>query len=189
MSSVSCSSRSPPVIRPALLTSRSTCGRAAAPVSIDSRDERSSATSRISAAPPAGAPGDGVPPGVRAPQRSSPSGRRASSSATARPIPRFEPVTSAVSPVRSMAAESLLHHVRTGTGEPLILIHPLGAELVVWEPVLSRLAEHRDVIAVDLPGFGSSPPLPAGQEPTPQALAAALGRFLDRLGLGRAHVA
>ncbi|HZN89051.1 MAG TPA: alpha/beta fold hydrolase [Thermoleophilaceae bacterium] len=86
-------------------------------------------------------------------------------------------------------AESLLHHVRAGRGEPLILIHPLGAELVVWEPVMERLAAERDVIAVDLPGFGSSPPLAGGAEPTPQALAAAVGRLLDSLGLDRVHVA
>ena len=82
-----------------------------------------------------------------------------------------------------------LNHVRRGSGEPLLLIHPLGAEIVVWEPVLERLAAQRDVIAVDMPGFGASPALANGSEPTPQALAAALGRFLDSLGLERVHVA
>jgi pimeloyl-ACP methyl ester carboxylesterase len=82
-----------------------------------------------------------------------------------------------------------LHHLRMGNGEPLLLVHPLGGELVVWEPVLERLAAERDVIAVDLPGFGASPPLPGHSDPTPQALAAALGSFLDSLGLGRVHVA
>ena len=33
-----------------------------------------------------------------------------------------------------------LNYVRRGSGEPLVLIHPLGAELVVWEPVIERLA-------------------------------------------------
>jgi pimeloyl-ACP methyl ester carboxylesterase len=82
-----------------------------------------------------------------------------------------------------------LHHVRHGSGEPLLLIHPLGTDIVVWEPVLERLAAERDVIAVDLPGFGASPPLAGGADPTPQALAAAVGRFLDTLGLDRVHVA
>jgi len=86
-------------------------------------------------------------------------------------------------------AENLLHHVRTGGGEPLILIHPLGGELVVWEPVIERLAARRDVIAVDLPGFGASAPLAEEADATPRALAAAVARFLDRLGLGRVHVA
>ncbi len=70
-----------------------------------------------------------------------------------------------------------------------MLIHPLGAELVVWEPVMDRLARERDVIAVDLPGFGRSPALPEAEAPTPQALAGAVAGLLDDLGLGRAHVA
>jgi pimeloyl-ACP methyl ester carboxylesterase len=116
------------------------------------------------------------------------SGRRASSSAIALPMPRLEPVTSAVSPLKSMATEGLLHHIRTGTGEPIILIHPLGAALVVWEPVIELLASERDTIALDMPGFGASPPLADGEQPTPQALAAAIARFMDTLEIERAHV-
>jgi pimeloyl-ACP methyl ester carboxylesterase len=77
--------------------------------------------------------------------------------------------------------------VRRGSGEPLVLIHPLGAELMVWEPVLGRLARERDVIALDLPGFGASPPLPDDLAPTPQVLAGAVAEFLGGLGIGRAH--
>jgi pimeloyl-ACP methyl ester carboxylesterase len=82
-----------------------------------------------------------------------------------------------------------LHYLRRGTGEPLVLIHPLGAELVVWEPVMERLACERDVIAVDLPGFGRSPGLPNGDLPTPQVLAGSVASLLDDLGVTRAHVA
>ncbi len=88
-----------------------------------------------------------------------------------------------------MAVDGLLNHVRTGSGEPIILLHPLGAELVVWEPVVARLAAEREVIALDMPGFGRSAPLPDGTPPTPQALAAAVMAFLDTIGLGRVHVA
>jgi pimeloyl-ACP methyl ester carboxylesterase len=70
-----------------------------------------------------------------------------------------------------------------------VLIHPLGAELVVWEPVMERLSRDRDVIAVDLPGFGLSPALGNGHAPTPQLLAATVASFLDELGIQRAHVA
>jgi pimeloyl-ACP methyl ester carboxylesterase len=83
----------------------------------------------------------------------------------------------------------MLNHVRRGSGEPLVLIHPLGGELVVWEPVLDRLAREREVIAVDLPGFGGSAPLGDGTPPTPQSLAGAVAAFLTRLGIERAHVA
>jgi pimeloyl-ACP methyl ester carboxylesterase len=80
----------------------------------------------------------------------------------------------------------VLHHVRRGSGEPLVLIHPLGAELVVWEPLLDLLAGERDVIAVDLPGFGRSAPLANGAAPTPRLLAPSVGDFLDQLGIERA---
>jgi pimeloyl-ACP methyl ester carboxylesterase len=83
----------------------------------------------------------------------------------------------------------MLHHLRRGSGEPLVLIHPLGAELVVWEPVLARLARDRDVIALDLPGFGRSQPLANGSPATPRVLAGSVASFLDELGLGRVHVA
>ena len=53
-----------------------------------------------------------------------------------------------------IVADERLHHLRAGSGDPLVLIHPLGAELVVWEPLLHLLAAHRDVIALVLPGFG-----------------------------------
>jgi pimeloyl-ACP methyl ester carboxylesterase len=52
-----------------------------------------------------------------------------------------------------------------------------------------RLETAREVVAIDLPGFGDSAPLPAGVEPTPLALADAVAAFLDALGLDRPDVA
>jgi pimeloyl-ACP methyl ester carboxylesterase len=82
-----------------------------------------------------------------------------------------------------------LHHVRQGTGPALVLIHGLGSHLHAWAPVVPRLAAARDVIALDLPGFGESAPLPAEVTPTAAALAAAVATFLDGLGLERPHLA
>ena len=79
-----------------------------------------------------------------------------------------------------------LNYVRRGSGEPLVLIHPLGAELVVWEPVMDRLARDRDVIAVDLPGFGHSPGLRNGDAPTPQVLADSRGGRCSTTSASRA---
>ena len=53
----------------------------------------------------------------------------------------------------------------------LVLLHPLGADHHVWDPVLPLLGE--DVVAVDMPGFGDAPPLP-GESVTPFELAMAL---------------
>jgi pimeloyl-ACP methyl ester carboxylesterase len=68
-----------------------------------------------------------------------------------------------------------------------VLLHPLGAHRQVWEPIVERLRDQRDLIAVDLPGFGDSPPL--GRTPTPKALAAEVAIFLASIGVQRPHVA
>src|SRR5205814_1970716 len=68
-----------------------------------------------------------------------------------------------------------LNHVRMGTGEPLLLVHGLGGSWFTWQPLLDRFATRRDVVAVDMPGFGESRPL-AG-EPSPQALTEAVAAF------------
>lgn len=78
---------------------------------------------------------------------------------------------------------------RRGAGDPLVLLHPLGGDRHVWSPVMDRLAADRDVIAVDMPGFGESPPLPSGAEASPRALAKSLGALIGELGLERPHVA
>jgi pimeloyl-ACP methyl ester carboxylesterase len=83
----------------------------------------------------------------------------------------------------------MLSHDRSGAGEPLVLIHPLGGTRIVWEPVMPRLAATHDVIAPDLPGFGQSSALPGHQPPTAARLARAVADFLDTLGIESAHVA
>lgn len=78
---------------------------------------------------------------------------------------------------------------RAGSGEPLVLLHGLGESHVGWRPVLDELASEFDVIAIDLPGFGLSPALPASAAPTAGNLAAVVNESLDRLGVDRYHVA
>ncbi len=82
-----------------------------------------------------------------------------------------------------------LNHHRTGTGEPLVLIHGIGHHWQAWRPVIDRLAGEFDVIACDSPGFGQSPPLSADVEPTFPAYGDAFERFFAELGLDRPHVA
>ena len=81
-----------------------------------------------------------------------------------------------------------LAYDRTGHGAPLVLLHPLGADRRAWDPLLEHLESHREVVAIDLPGFGDSAPL-RDQVPTPRAIAAAVADQLSAIGLERAHIA
>jgi pimeloyl-ACP methyl ester carboxylesterase len=82
-----------------------------------------------------------------------------------------------------------LNHKRAGAGEPMLLVHGTGSHWQTWTPILPRLAAEYEVFAVDLPGFGDSPPLPEIDLPTPYRLAEILAAFLDEHGLDAAHVA
>ena len=78
---------------------------------------------------------------------------------------------------------------RFGSGPPLVLLHGVGHRRQAWYPVLERLTPHRDVVLVDLPGHGESPPLePAGRPVLDVLLAGVLG-LIDDLGLQRPHLA
>jgi pimeloyl-ACP methyl ester carboxylesterase len=82
-----------------------------------------------------------------------------------------------------------LNHHRAGTGAPLVLIHGIGSQWQVWNPVLPYLEPEREVIALDLPGFGASPMAPHGQAPGIDTLTNSIEILLDKLGLDRPHVA
>jgi pimeloyl-ACP methyl ester carboxylesterase len=69
------------------------------------------------------------------------------------------------------------------------LLHGVGESAVGWQPVHQALSDDYDVIAFDLPGFGHSLVLPPGVTPTAAALADAVERELDRLGVAQFHVA
>ena len=50
-----------------------------------------------------------------------------------------------------------MHTVRTGSGRPLVLVPGIGADTSTWRPILAPLAAEREVVALDLPGFGRTP--------------------------------
>ena len=82
-----------------------------------------------------------------------------------------------------------LAFTRVGSGEPLVLVHPLGGDRHVWDPVTPDLSADHDCIAVDMPGFGGSPALPAGVPATAATIAARIVDTLDSFGVATAHVA
>ncbi len=81
-----------------------------------------------------------------------------------------------------------LNHHRVGSGEPIVLIHGIGHHWQAWLPVIEHLKAQREVIAIDLPGFGASPMPPPGTPAGVESLTALVGAFLDELGLDRPHV-
>lgn len=69
------------------------------------------------------------------------------------------------------------------------MLHGVGESAVGWRPVQDTLSREYDMIALDLPGFGDAPPLPASVEPTAAAFADAVEQQLDDLGVADFHVA
>ncbi len=70
-----------------------------------------------------------------------------------------------------------LHTVRRGSGKPLLLVHGIGGSWRSWDLVLPKLAQgDREVIAVDLPGHGATPPLDG--EASIRSFADALAAYL-----------
>lgn len=82
-----------------------------------------------------------------------------------------------------LTARPQLAFTRSGSGEPLVLVHPLGGDRHVWDPVLPDLSSDHACIAVDMPGFGESPALPASVPATAATIAARIVETLDSFGL------
>ncbi|MEV0095487.1 alpha/beta fold hydrolase [Streptomyces sp. NPDC050738] len=78
---------------------------------------------------------------------------------------------------------------RTGGGEPLLLLHGIGHHRQAWDPVVGILAAEREVIAVDLPGFGASPALPEGLSYGLSTVVPTLAAMCAALDVERPHVA
>lgn len=61
------------------------------------------------------------------------------------------------SDARELPAQPVnLHYSETGKGEPVLLLHGLGASSYSWRYVIPELARTHRVIALDLKGFGQS---------------------------------
>ncbi|WP_105972055.1 alpha/beta fold hydrolase [Streptomyces geranii] len=82
-----------------------------------------------------------------------------------------------------------LSYARVGVGEPLLLLHGIGHHRQAWDPVIDILATEREVIAVDLPGFGASPALADSFTHDLPTMTAVFGGLCDALDLDRPHVA
>lgn len=76
--------------------------------------------------------------------------------------------------------------LRTGL-PPALFVHGLGGSSTNWTDLMAQLEDSVDGEALDLPGFGWSPP-PADRDYSVTALARAVIRHLDAAGRGPVHL-
>ena len=72
-----------------------------------------------------------------------------------------------------------LRYRRTGSGDPILLLHGIGQSLEDWNEQHDRLSARHTVLSLDLPGFGWSERLPG--DATLAGLAGILPTFLDAM--------
>ena len=78
------------------------------------------------------------------------------------------------------------HFIEQGNGCPLILLHGNGEDVSYFTHQMEPFAKHFRVIALDTRGHGQTP---RGEAPfTIRQFAEDLLAFMDRLGIGKAHI-
>jgi pimeloyl-ACP methyl ester carboxylesterase len=73
-----------------------------------------------------------------------------------------------------------------GGGAPVVFVHGLGGNWQNWLENLPRIAQERRALALDLPGFGESPP--PREDISISRYASLIDAWLERLGVERAVV-
>jgi len=74
-----------------------------------------------------------------------------------------------------------MNRIERGTGRPLLLIHGLGGSWRSWSTILNPLSAARKVIAVDLPGHGTTPA--ESDSGTFDGLVSSVERYITDAGL------
>jgi len=83
-----------------------------------------------------------------------------------------------------MSPRVKLHHIESGAGAPLLLLHGLFDSLATWECLLPLLSKQFKIYAVDLPGFGLTP-LPEHWPESLSGMADNVIAFLDEKGIAQ----
>lgn len=83
-------------------------------------------------------------------------------------------------------ASGAIGYIRSGTGEPLLLIHGVGMNATIWQPQIELLKSRYDVIAIDMLGHGESrlPP----ENPVLSDYAEQVIELIDHLGLKKVSI-
>src|SRR5688572_16129865 len=80
-----------------------------------------------------------------------------------------------------------VNYVDVGSGdeeEPVVLVHGLGGQWQNWLENITRLAQDRRVLALDLPGHGLTP-MPADGEISITGYGRCVNSFCDAMGVGQ----
>src|SRR5262245_26168076 len=83
-------------------------------------------------------------------------------------------------------ANPFIHHVASGQGPHVTLVHGVGANLDSWDEVTKRLEPHFTVVRLDLRGHGKSGRITGC---TLDDLAADVRRVWDARGIRTSHLA
>jgi pimeloyl-ACP methyl ester carboxylesterase len=92
-----------------------------------------------------------------------------------------------MSPKISPIVRSSIRH-RSGTGEPLLLLHGFSACAANWRPILPALERKHDVVAVTFHGHMGGEPIPAGFDHSIRSSVDLAEAELDAAGFDKVHV-
>lgn len=81
------------------------------------------------------------------------------------------------------------HYIRGGSGSPVVLLSPGGTSVVGWRDQFAALSRDHTVYVVDLPGQGYTELKDRGFRYDLNAMTAAVGVFLDAVGVRRTALA
>jgi pimeloyl-ACP methyl ester carboxylesterase len=105
-------------------------------------------------------------------------------------VPRDEILAAYAGPTSRFAnLEGMRVHYRDeGQGPPLVLLHGNAASLHTWDGWVTRLASHRRVIRLDMPGYGLTGAAPDHDYSVAREVRVA-SALLDQLGVARVDIA
>ena len=86
---------------------------------------------------------------------------------------------------RSEISTPFIHHVASGQGPHVTLVHGVGADLRSWDEVTRRLEPHFTVVRLDLRGHGRSGRITAC---TLDDLVSDVRRVWDARGIAQSHL-
>ncbi|MDQ6797694.1 MAG: alpha/beta hydrolase [Actinomycetota bacterium] len=87
--------------------------------------------------------------------------------------------------VTATVSGTRVHFVDAGSGSiPLVLLHAFPLHSGQWDDQVGAFSPRRRVVAPDLPGFGSTPPIVGADGATMAGFADVVAGLIDQLGIG-----